>query len=800
MNPARWDAIQGLFKQVVDAPDAERDVMLRRAGEIDPELEAEVRALLAADADTGSLLDGVAADAVNLLEELTQEGEQVGPYRLVHLLGTGGMGAVYLAERTDGVFSQRVAVKLIKRGMDSERILRRFRSERQILARLQHPNIATLLDGGVTDRGTPWFAMEYVEGEPIDRYCDRNRLPIDARLELFNTVCRAVLYAHANLIVHRDLKPANILVSADSSGEPQVKLLDFGIARVLGGNGEEEGDLTRTGGQVMTPAYASPEQVRGEPVGTSTDVYSLGVVLYELLTGRMPYDSLSHDAALTEEPRRPSTVVRTGGTGGTGGAGITFAETEAIGRSRATQPDRLRRLLSGDLDVICLTALRKESDRRYASVEALAGDVRRHLDGLPIAARPDTRAYRVAKFVRRHRAGVLATAAVVLVAVTAGIALSLQQAETARQRDAAQREAAKAVAVAGFLERVFTMSDPSEAKGNVITAQALLAEGARRIDAELADQPDVQAQLLEILSRVHMNLGQYEDALPMMERLLALRRRQFGELSSEYGSSLSDLGSLLRRMGRYGEAEAYNRQALGVARAVLGEKHRYVAIALNNLAISIDNQDRHAEAESLHREALAMQRELFDGDHLDLAQSLNNLAVTLEKQDALEEAEAVHREAFSMYRSVLGDTHAFVAGAMTNLASIVGSMGRYDEAIELNRDALALNRVLHGDAHPDIAYTLNNLAFQLSRAGHHAEAAGLHREALAMRRSLLDPDHPVIGESLENLANTLAAMDSLAGAQALMQQAIAIYEAGGPATRPSLEAAQLRLAQLRTPR
>lgn len=384
MDPDRWDQIQTIFKSVVQAPPALREALLRQACHGDADLQAEVQALIVADSDTVSLLDGVAADAVELVDDLSLEGTFAGPYRLERLLATGGMGAVYLASRSDGDSSVPVALKLIRQGMDSDQILRRFHTEREILGRLKHPNIARLLGGGTTEGDKPWFALEYVDGEPIDEYCDRRQLPIPARLRLFGTVCSAVSHAHARQIVHRDLKPANILVTGDDSGGPQVKLLDFGIAKALG---DAAADLTRTGSRIMTPAYASPEQVRGERVGTATDIYSLGVVLFELLTGQLPYPirgtSKLEIASIiaTAEPERPSTVVcdRSDPDGA--------AALEALAHARSTRPDRLRLQLSGDLDGICMQALRKQVLERYASVEALAADVQRHLEGIPRAER-----------------------------------------------------------------------------------------------------------------------------------------------------------------------------------------------------------------------------------------------------------------------------------------------------------------------------------------------------------------------------------------------------------------------------
>ncbi|HEX7069696.1 MAG TPA: serine/threonine-protein kinase [Rhodothermales bacterium] len=372
MDAARWDRIQSIFKQVIDAPPVARDAQLDAACGDDPALRSEVLALLAADEATLSLLDGVAADAIEVQDDFALEGQRVGPYRLHRLLATGGMGAVYLAHDEERGLPGNVALKLVRQGMDTARILQRFEREREILARLRHPNIARLLEAGTTESGKPWFALEYVDGEAIDRFCDRHRLSIDARLRLFAAVCEAVHHAHVNDVVHRDLKPANILVAHAPSGAPDVKLLDFGIAKALGIGAV---DLTRTGGQVMTPAYASPEQIRGERVTTATDVYSLGIVLFELLTGQLPYamrgESRLEIASMVvkEEVPKPSSVVSWG------------HDPVAAAKARATDPEHLRLRLSGHLDAVCLTALRKEPEERYASVRVLADEAVRGAGG-----------------------------------------------------------------------------------------------------------------------------------------------------------------------------------------------------------------------------------------------------------------------------------------------------------------------------------------------------------------------------------------------------------------------------------
>jgi serine/threonine-protein kinase len=516
MDANRWKRVQELFEAALELDAGGRADFLRGECGDDRELCDEVLSLIDADSGEHSLLDGHAVDALEpepAVEEgaASLEGALVGPYRVIERIGAGGMGAVYLAERADGHFERKVALKVIKRGMDTEEILARFRSERQILAQLRHLNIAHLLDGGVTDDGRPYFTMEYVDGVPIDRYCDEHRLTVEERLALFETVCEAVQYAQHNLVVHRDLKPSNILVTNDG----QVKLLDFGIAKVVGEESEHErtGDagLTRTGVRMMTPGYASPEQVRGEAVTTATDVYSLGVVLFELLAGHRPYNVMAEtprelERAIVETPpqRLSTAVAATRERVDAASRSVVTTTPEDVAEARRAIPAQLRKRLSGDLDNICLMALRKEPDRRYASAGLLLLDLQRHRQGIPVTARRDTFVYRAQKFAQRNRGAVVAAALIVVVvaALTTFYTMRL-----ARERDRARLEAAKAAEVSEFLQSLFEVADPGQSKGEDITARELLDRGAERIETELAGQPEVQAEMMHVVGTVYHTLS-----------------------------------------------------------------------------------------------------------------------------------------------------------------------------------------------------------------------------------------------------------------------------------------------------
>ncbi|MEM6646876.1 MAG: serine/threonine-protein kinase, partial [Bacteroidota bacterium] len=582
MDAEQWDRLNALFDAACEQPTDEREAYVRRASAGDEALFEAVMGLLREDESTAQLLDGVVFDTQALLAASPQEGDRVGPYRLVRHLGTGGMGTVYLAERADGHFEQQVAVKVIRQGFGSDQTRQRFHHERQILARLQHPHIARLLDGGVTERGQSYLVMEYVAGEPIDAYCDARQLSIDDRLALFGDVCKAVLYAHSQLVIHRDLKPSNILVTPDG----QVKLLDFGVAKLL--DDEADGLMLTQGAAPMTPAYASPEQVRGEPVGTSTDIYSLGVVLYELLAGHRPYLLNERSAAdvarviCHEQPVRPSTAIRTRAADATA--------TASLSEARRTAPERLQRRLHGDLDMISLMALRKEPSRRYASVEALADDVQRHLAGLPVRAQRDTLRYRAGKFVRRHRLGVAVSILIPLLMGFYTVQLVQERNRAEAERARATLEAEKAQTVSSFLEALFSASNPfsdrqdQAARGPDVTALELLERGASQVEADLAHQPEVQVRMMLVLGNAFQGLGAYGDAEAQLKRALERSRANAEAAPMQIVESATELASLYWELGRYDASEALHKESVMQLRSLVEADDLRLQVALNNLA------------------------------------------------------------------------------------------------------------------------------------------------------------------------------------------------------------------------
>jgi tetratricopeptide (TPR) repeat protein/predicted Ser/Thr protein kinase len=718
----------------------------------------------------------------------------IGPYRLLKELGRGGMGVVYLAARADEQYQKRVAIKVIKAGMDGAEVVRHFRRERQILAGLDHPNIARLLDGGATEDGLPYLVMEYIQGQPLHSYCDSQKLPIVERLKIFQQVCSAVACAHRNLIVHRDLKPSNILVTAE--GVP--RLLDFGIAKLL--NPELSGDAPTATGLAMTREYASPEQARGEPVTTSSDVYSLGVLLYELLTGRRPYRLKTRQplevlkAVCEEEPEKPSTAVgRTEDL--TDGSPTGAITTEEVSVTRKGTRQKLRRRLSGDLDNIALMALRKEPQRRYASVEALSEDIRRYLEGRPVTARKGTVAYRMGKYVRRHALGVTVAAVFVVLLMGFSVSMAIQSARLARERDTAAKERDKAEKVSAFLVDLFRVSDPSEAKGNTITAREILDKGAEKIAGELEEQPAVKAALMDTMGRVYGALGLYDKAILLLEDALTLRRQALGNDHRDVAASLNNLANVRFDKGDYAGSEPLYREALAMRRKFLGNEHPDVAKSLNNLANVLTEKGDYAGAEALYREALAMKRKLLGNEHPDVAKSLNNLANVLDQKGDYAGAEALYREALAMKRKLLGDEHPDVAMSLDNLAVVLSEKGDYAGAEALDREALAMHRKLLGNEHPNVAWSLNNLASVLDHEGDYAGAEALLREALVMRIKLGD-EHPNVAQGLSILGQALYHQHRLAEAEKTLRESLELRRKTLPPDHPDLAETLIGLGEV----
>ena len=720
----RQQRIFELLDEALERSPRERQEFLDQACGDDGALRQEVEALLDTEVDGGLL----AEPAFNVHADDDSIGRRIGRYQLVRLLDRGGMGSVYLAERED--FEQRVALKLIRRGLEADDLLvRRFENERQILARLEHPHIARLLDGGTTDDRLPYFVMEYVEGEPIDRYCRKRGLSVDERLELFRRVCSAVQFAHQNLVIHRDLKPGNILITAD--GQP--RLLDFGIAKLLGQGLATQAVETELGQGPMTPRYASPEQIRLEPVTTASDVYSLGVLLYELLTGLDPYgvagrrsDEIAR-AVCEHEPARPSTAVRR-----------RSAEPEDA------ETQRLRRRLAGDLDSIVLKAMRKEPEERYVTTNQLSEDIRRHLEGLPVGAQTGTFTYRAGKFVRRHRAGMAVAAAFLVLIVGFSIVSTVfwQGAERARRTAETALELLE-----GFMEA----ADPDKTGRRDLT-------------------------VIEALQR-----GQ-EKALQKLKLKDAAQRI----------SVAGRLGQIFRKAGAYEQSKKMMEESLRAARAHHGEIHPEVAKRLNNLGVLLNDQEEHREAESLFVQALEMRQALRQKPSA-LFRPKSNLAVSLLRQGKLNDAEKAYLEVLDgrleLYRDNPFDKD--VATSRHNLAAVYYAQARFDEAEELLDKALTTRRERLVSPNTKIAATLNLLGNVLTAQGDEVRTKECFAEALSIRRELHSDQHVKVAETRKNLAILLARRDPEA-ARRYIDHALEVFDRVRPEGWDTAEAKSVK--------
>ncbi len=645
-------------------------------------------------------------------------GAVIGPYHLLERIGEGGMGEVWLAEQKYPV-RRRVALKLIKAGMDTREVVARFESERQALALMDHPAIAKVFDAGSTPQGRPYFAMEYVAGIPITSYCDKHTLSTRERLELFVHVCEGVQHAHQKAIIHRDLKPSNILVT-EVDGKPVPKIIDFGVAKAISHRLTAETMFTRVGAIVGTPEYMSPEQAdsAGEDIDTRTDVYSLGVVLYELLVGALPLDfrKLAFDEMLRklreEDAQKPSTKLRTLGDQSTPAA-----------HKRRTEPAALTRQLRGDLDSITLKALEKNRSRRYGMASDLAGDLGRYLRNEPVSARPADIAYRARKYVRRHRLGVAAATTLVLLLVAFAITEGFQLRRTMRERDRADR-------VTNFMTSMFKVSNPSEARGNKVTAREILDRASKEIGTGLASDPGTQAQMMNVMGTVYFNLGLYSQAHALLARALEIRTRILGMGHPDTLKSMNNLGTTFDEEGRYAEAEKFHRQVLDIRRRTLGPDHADTLASMNNLANSLGEQGHYAEAEKLMRQAIDIEDHVFGPDDKNTVGSRENLAITLDEEGKYAEAVKVEREVLDARRRLVGWEHPETLRSMSNLGAALMHIGNYDEAGKLERQVLDIQRRVLGPDHPDTAATTYNLAGIAAHLGHRDKAILLIREAL----------------------------------------------------------------------
>jgi eukaryotic-like serine/threonine-protein kinase len=777
MELERWRQIEHLFHSALDCEPGHRAAFLDSACAGDTSLRQEIQSLLDSY-EKGSFTETPAfAEGIKLLEENEERslaGRNIGPYRVIRKIGQGGMGAVYLAARADQAFQKEVAIKLIKRGQDTEDVIRRFRGERQILASLDHPNITRILDGG-TDDGLPYFVMEYIQGQPIDKYCDAHKLDTTQRVKLFQSVCTAVHFAHQNLVIHRDIKPGNILVTAE--GIP--RLLDFGIAKLLAAE-PSVADPTVTLARRMTPESASPEQVRGGFITTASDVYSLGVLLYKLLTGHSPYhlkgrstDEIER-AICEEDPEKPSAVIdRAEGT----------LTPQTISETREGTPDKLRRKLCGDLDNIVLMALRKEPQRRYASVLQFSEDLRRHLEGLPVLARRDTPGYRAAKFVGRHKTGV-AAAALICLSLAAGIVATLRQARIAREeRDTARVEKAKADRINAFLQDMLGFSDTRSGsvntkKGHDATLADMLDVAGPRAENELNDQPAVKAEMLRTIGVAYTIQPRFDLAEHYLRAALNTDLKLYGSEHQETAKTLHLLGVAFGNKGDYKGAEQFQRQALAIYSKQPKDENldaRSFAETLSTLgllAMRIDG--KYEEAESLLLEAVSLAPRLKGKDRALVAHALNFLAALYSDRGDYQQAETVARRALDEFQRMGGSERSEVADTEINLGSILRTRGQYAEAEPFLQDGLSVFRQLLGEEHPSVAYAWVHLGQLHYLEGKFADAEEEARKAVRIYEAKLSKGHGATSSAYTLLGFVLNKTGRSAEAEPKLREALQI--------------------------
>ena len=774
MDKKQWKKISHIFDIALTLPKERRTTYIESLCEDNPVLFKEVNELLKSVEDSDRILEEQLRRNEILLQDLSAHLEEsksskslinstLGKWKIISLLGKGGMGDVYKVERTETDIQQYGALKIMRRGLDTPENIRRFRLEKQILAGLHHPNIASLIDGGLSENGLPFLVMEYVEGNPVTQYCDQNNLTINQRIKLFSSICEGVQYAHKNLIIHRDLKPENILVTKNG----HVKILDFGIAKLLDPDLYEWSAVeTRQNARIMSIEYAAPEQVAGEPVNTSTDQFTLGLLLFELLAGIQPFDFEDHPyreirrIILEEQSPYPSHRIRN------------YQDKQKlaeIAKNRSATVDNLTSQLTGDLDSIILKTLRKDHKARYNSIDQLKIDLKNYLENKPVLARRNSTFYRAKKFVKRNSKGIATVSAFILIIISLVSYFTFQ---LTQERNTAQLEAKTAEQVSSFMLGLFEANQPSEAQGDTLTARTLLNRGADKAK-ELNNQPIVQARMYEEIGRAYHAIGLYQDALTVLKESLELRREIHGEQHIEVANILNLQGFSFKEIGDYAVAESLYQKALTVQHNVLENKHPDIAETQNNLGVLYRVLGEYDKAENHLSKALKIWRNQYGDEHAETANTLSNLGIVYRFNGDLETAEAYLNQAYKIQQKINPElNHPKTATITETLGYVLKEQKKYDEAESMYRLSLKIRRKIYGNNHTDVANTLNNLSVLLAEQGKLQEAEDLIKESTKIRKQQLGTDHIQYVSSLHNLAFFYQKNENFASADSLYQRTL----------------------------
>ncbi|KAA3614983.1 MAG: serine/threonine protein kinase [Calditrichaeota bacterium] len=791
MTSEQWQLIKTLFQEMLDLPETERESYLSKNCD-DNDVREKVSQMLSAHSESEDFLETHSLE-VNMFSESDESaaryiGRQIGLYKIEKHIGEGGMGNVFLAERDDD-FHKKVALKIIKRGMDTDALLKRFRQERQILANLVHPNIARLLDGGSTEDGLPYLVMEYIEGMPITDYCDKEHFTINQRLKIFRKICQAINYAHQNLVVHRDIKPNNIIVT--SEGVP--KLLDFGIAKLLDPDTGESHELTIEGSRISTPEYASPEQIQGKPISTASDVYSLGILLYNLLTGYRPYHFLDRSPAAIEKvvvetiPAKPSSVLKQPSINNPTKNKTENVNPDEQSRLRKTSVEKLIKQLNGDLDNIILKSIQKEPQRRYLSIEQFSEDIGRYQNELPVSARKDSTSYRVGKFIRRHRVS-FAAVIIIFLSLLSGIVGISWQAQIAKEEEVKARQTLK------FVEKTLAAANPLES-GKELTVEQLLDEATKRIPNELNEQPQIESEIRSIVGEAYQSLGHYGKARTHFKKNLVLLESFYGSKNSAVANGYRELAVVEHYSGNYSRADSLYRKAIKLYREIGEVTSGDYAIALNDFGTMELDEARYDSAIIVFEESLKLMHSFFGENHYQVGSVYNNLAYAYDDLGDYDKADSIYAKALSVFRHNYGDEHPEIANTLNNYAFVKLNVGDTLASLQLHEQALAMWRKLVGDDNPEVATTQHNIAAVTFYQKNYALAEKKEREVVKIFQKIYDAGHPYLGSAYFMMGRILNAREKFIESEEFLRNSLKIRQAKLGANHPAIASAYFELGK-----